>query len=105
MSRQVCIARAVDGQEHDGLGVERMNLGADEQFQPHGLGRRMSPHHAGQALAIRYGQRGIAQFGGPGHEFIRMRRPGKERIVRLRMQLGITHPRRACPPGSEQQVE
>ena len=52
------VGGAIGGPKHDRRGVVGRDLGADDQFQAHVLGRPMRPNHAGQAVAIGHRQGG-----------------------------------------------
>ncbi len=95
-ARQAAIRRAIGHPQHDRRRVAGRDFGADDQFQLDLFGGAVSPHDAGQAIAIGDRQRGIAQLGGAQHQLIGMRGPFQKRKVGFAMQLGIARRRRGA---------
>ena len=97
--RELAIGVAVGSQQHHASRIARGNLRTNQQLQPALLGRRVGPHHAGQAVAIGNGERLVAKLGRAGDQFVGMRRPFEKRKIREAVQFGVTKPGMHRPPG------
>ena len=83
------VRRPIRCPNHDRRGVTQMQFGADDQLQSRLLGHDMGSHHPGEAVAIRHGDGAISTFPSGRQQFIGVRRPFEEGIVRFAVQFGV----------------
>ncbi len=71
--------------------VGEIEPGTDQQFQALPLGLFMSPHHAGQAVAIGDGDGFMAERSGGDHQLMRVRRSFEEGEIGGDLKLDVAH--------------
>ena len=93
---QAAVALPVDRPEEQGRAVDRLDRGADEEFEPHRLCRDVGADHPGERGPVGDGEGRVPELERPRHQFVGVRGPFEEREVSPTVQLGI----RDLRPGS-----
>ena len=77
-TRQPAVSGAVLRKGEQAHAVDQIEPRADQQAKALLLRGDMHAYHAGQAVAVGHGDRGMAQGGGLRHQFVRMRGAAQE---------------------------
>jgi hypothetical protein len=96
--REVAVARAVGGEQHELRSVIERDLAADDERQARVLRREMRADDARERALVGDRQRRVALRTRALDQFLRVRRAAEEREIRQAVQFGVGGEHRGLPP-------